>query len=143
MRRQHGPATDLTRPGIDADPATRASATSGHSLDTAGPLAEIRRTETIADRVDFDAVRGELPDGWDVVPDLVQFGEEPLAETVQFRRTINDPRLVLKPVSPEAPAGEIAFHERGGPRASRRRTMTVESLAEALRVAINRAHQLE
>ena len=143
MTRHHGPATDLTRPGIDADPATKASATSGKSLDTAGPLAEIRRTETIADRVDFDAVRSELPDEWESKPDLVQFGAEPLAETILFQRTIADPQLVLKPVDPDDPAGEIEFHERGGPRASRRPTMTVEPLAEALRVAINRVHQLE
>jgi hypothetical protein len=143
MTRQHEPATDLTRPGIDAEPATRASATIGASLEAAEPLAGIRRTETIADRVDFDAVRGELPDEWDLKPDLVQFGAEPLAETVQFHRTIADPRLVLKPVDPDDPAGEIEFHERGGPRASRRPTMTVEPLAEALRVAINRIHQLE
>jgi hypothetical protein len=143
MTRQHDPATDLTRPGIDADPATRASSTIGASLETAGTLAEIRRTETIADRVDFDAVRSELPDEWESKPDLVQFGAEPLAETILFQRTIADPQLVLKPVDPDDPAGEIEFHERGGPRASRRPTMTVEPLAEALRVAINRVHQLE
>lgn len=143
MTHHHDPATDLTRPGIDADPTTSASAAIGASLDTAEPLAAIRRTETIADRVDFDVVRGELPDEWTVKPDLVQFGDEALAETVQFHRTIADPRLVLKPIDPEDPAGEIEFYERSGPRASRRPMMTVEPLGDALRVAINRVHQLE
>lgn len=137
------PTSDLTRPGIDADPSARATGSASTTIEASGPLANVRRTETIADRVDFDAIRRELPDGWEVRPDLVQFGSDPLAETVQFRRSLADPKLVLKPADPDEPAGEIGFYERGGPRASRRPTMTVEPLAEALRVAVNRVHQLE
>lgn len=61
-----------------------------------GTLGGLRRTETIADLVDFAAVRRDLPDEWDVRPDLVQFGPEPLSETIRFRRTLADPQLVLK-----------------------------------------------
>jgi hypothetical protein len=142
-RHDHTPTSDLTRPGIDADPSARTAGSAVATIEASGPLANVRRTETIADRVNFDAVRRELPDEWEVRPDLVQFGSEPLAETVQFRRELADSRLVLKPTDPDEPAGEIEFYERGGPRASRRPTMTVEPLAEALRVAVNRVHQLE
>jgi hypothetical protein len=108
-----------------------------------GTLEGIRRVETIADRVDFPSIRGELPDEWDVRPDLVQFGSEPLSETIRFRRTLADPQLVLKPVDDSDPSRDIAFYERAGPRSARERTMTVDSLSEAVRVAINRVHQLK
>ena len=108
-----------------------------------GPLAGIRRSETIADRADFDALDAELPEEWTAKPDIVQFGPEPLAETIKFDRTAIDPTLILKPTDPSDPGGEIEFHERGGPRASRRPTRTVDSLPEALRVAVNRVHQLD
>lgn len=128
--------TDLT---TDGDPAVDPPSQSARS----GALEHVRRAETIADRVDFGAVRAELPAGWELVPDLVQFGAAPLAETVRFRRTPADPQVVLKPADPAAPAGEIEFYERAGARAKRRRTLTAETLAEALRVAVTRVHQLD
>jgi len=131
-----GQRTDLIADGDRAvDPPSPA--------DRSGTLEHVRRAETIADRVDFAAVRAELPAGWEVVPDLVQFGPEPLSETVRFRRTPADPQVVLKPADPAAPAGGIEFHERAGAQAKRRRTLTAESLAEALRVAVTRVHQLD
>lgn len=131
---------DVTRPGLDREPTDRGSGTTRATADT---LEGIRRTETIADRVDFESVRKELPDGWTVKPDLVQFGPEPLAETVRFQRTLVDPQLVLKPTDSADPGGEIRLYERDGARATRRRTVTVETLTEALRVAVNRIRQFD
>jgi hypothetical protein len=146
MTGHNGTGSGLTRSGLESSPhseESRAAAATLASEEAETPLVRVRRSETIADRVDFDAVRRELPSGWDVRPDLVQFGPEPLAETVRFRRTIGDPQLVLKPVDPAAPADAIQFFERSGPGRSRTPTTTVEQLPEALRVAINRIHQLD
>lgn len=57
-----------------ADTDSSAGGVDGETLDG------ICRTETIANRVDFPAIRGQLPAEWDVRPDLVQFGSEPLGD---------------------------------------------------------------
>ncbi|TKR25316.1 hypothetical protein [Natronomonas salsuginis] len=132
-RRNTGAASASKR--SESEPATDPS--------DGGTLEEIRRVETIADRVDVQSIRRELPDEWDVRPDLVQFGSEPLSETIRFRRTLADPQLVLKPIDDSQPGRDIVFYERDGLRAARERTMTVDSLSEAVRVAVNRVHQLD
>lgn len=129
---------DITRTPIGSG-ATRDVDTSV----TGETLEHVRRTETIADHVDFDSLRRELPSEWTARPDLVQFGTEPLAETVLFQRAIAGPKLVLKPVDPGEPTDEIEVYERSDPRASRRQTMTLGPLSDALRVAVNRIHQLD
>lgn len=130
--------SNLTRPASRTEKTTEPETT----VTLEGALEGIRRTTTIADRVEFESVRRELPTDWEVLPDLVQFGSEPLAETIRFRRTRAGPQLILKPTDPADPAGEIECYERGGPRTARRLTMTVVSLEEALRVAVNRVRQL-
>ncbi|MDR9429573.1 MAG: hypothetical protein RI568_02570 [Natronomonas sp.] len=132
-RRNTGAASASKR--SESEPATDPS--------DGGTLEEIRRVETIADRVDVQSIRRELPDEWDVRPDLVQFGSEPLSETIRFRRTLADPQLVLKPIDDSQPGRDIVFYERDGPRAARERTIIVDSLSEAVRVAVNRVHQLD
>ena len=134
---RHETDADLTRPGTE----NRTETTDTTASD--GPLAGIRRTETVADRTDFDRLRAELPDGWRAKPDIVQFGSGPLAETVTFERTATDPKLILKPTDPSDPGGEIEFHERSEARVARRSTRTVDTLQRALRVAVNRVHQFD
>ena len=129
---------NTTRSGPDHESSERTGRTATATTDT---LEGVRRTETIADKVDFESVRAELPEGWTVKPNIVQFGSAPLAETVRFERTRVDPQLVLKPTDSAEPGGEIQFYERDGARATRQRTVTVGSLPEALRVAVNRVHQ--
>jgi hypothetical protein len=109
----------------------------------AGVLGGVGRTETIADCADTERVGRELPPGWEVRPDVVQWGEDPLAETLLFERTVADPKLVLRPADPDRPAEDIELYERSGPRSAPRRTMTVDRLPEVLRVAVNRVHQFE
>lgn len=130
----------MTRDSRRGGKSTQSTVFEPESSDT---LEHVRRTETIADRVDFESLRRELPSEWTAKPDLVQFWGEPLAETVLFRRAIAGPQLALKPVDTADPAGEIDFYERSGLRASRKRTMTVGPLSDALRVAVNRIHQLD
>lgn len=132
----------LTQPGLDSGSTTEPPRT-GEDRGPTETLAHVRRTETIADRVDFEALRRELPSEWSVRPDLVQFGVEALSETVSFQRAFLDPQLVLKPVDSADPSGDVEFYERNGPRAPRRQTMTVGPLSDALRVAVNRIHQLD
>lgn len=108
-----------------------------------GSLVGIDTTRTITDRVDFDRLTAELPAGWDVRPDLVQSGPEPLAETLLFRRSLSEPQLVLRPADPARPSENIELYERSGPRTTSERSMTVDRLSEALRVAVNRVHQFE
>ena len=85
-------------------------------------------------------------DGGDAAPADTLGGirrTETIAETLRFRRTLVDPQLVLQPTDSSDPGGEIQFYEQSGARSSLRRTMTVDSLTEALRVAVNRIHQFE
>lgn len=124
----------------DARPKT---AQVGEESTRAGRLTGVETVETIADRVDIDRINAELPEGWDVRPDLVQSGPEPLAETLLFRRSIADPQLTLRPADPSKPGTDIEFYEQSGPRATKERTMTVDRLPEAIRVAVNRVHQLD
>jgi len=132
-----------TRRGTDTESAGNATApaASGERA-RSDTLGHVRRAETIADRTDFGAIRSELPDGWEIGPEIVQFGAAPLAETVVIEAECVGPKLLLKPVDDTRPTGEIKLYERGGPRATRRATMTVDSLSAALRAAVNRAHQL-
>lgn len=107
--------------------------------------AGVDRRETIADHVDLGWVDHELPAGWNVRPDIVQpeSPAEPLAETLLFRRSLADPQLVLRPADLERPGEETELHERSGPRATSERTMTIDRLPEAVRVAVNRVHQFD
>jgi hypothetical protein len=108
-----------------------------------GVLEEVGATETIADRVDFERIQSQLPEKWTVKPDLVQSGADPLAETLLFRRSLSEPQLVLRPAEPSIPDENIEFYERSGPQTTSERTMTVDRLSEAVRVAVNRIHQFD
>ncbi len=130
----------MQEPNNDTRPKT---AQTGNGSTASTRLTGIETVETIADRVDLDRVDAELPEGWDVRPDLVQSGPEPLAETLLFRRSLAEPQLTLKPADPSTPGTDIEFYERSGPRATKERTMTVDRLPEAIRVAVNRVHQLD
>jgi hypothetical protein len=108
-----------------------------------GVLENVGSIETIADRIDLERIQSELPEGWTVKPDLVQSEDEHLAETLLFRRSLAEPQLVLKPTDPSVPEEDIEFYERSGPQRASEKTMTVDQLTEAVRVAINRVHQFD
>ena len=108
-----------------------------------GVLEDTGTTETIADRVDFERSQSQLPKKWTIKPDLVQSGADPLAETLLFRRSLSEPQLVLRPAEPSIPDENIEFYERSGPQTTSERTMTVDRLSEAVRVAVNRIHQFD
>jgi hypothetical protein len=106
-------------------------------------LEEVGTIETIADRADIDRIQSQLPEEWTIKPDLVQTGGEPLAETLLFRRSLSEPQLVLRPAEPSIPDENIEFYERSGPQTTSERTMIVDRLSEAVRVAVNRIHQFD
>ncbi len=106
-------------------------------------LVSVERTETLVNHVDLERINAELPDGWTAKPDLIQTDSDPLAETLLFRRSLSEPQLVLKPADPRTPTKSIECYERSGPHAASERTMTIDRLPEAVRVAVNRVHQFE
>lgn len=106
-------------------------------------LTDVEPSETIRDHIDIERIVSELPPEWTVEPDLVQSGSDPLAETLLFRRSIADPQLVLRPADPRRPIEDIELYERIRPQERSTRTMTVDRLSEAVRVAVNRIHQLD
>lgn len=105
-------------------------------------LLEVSKSETIADRADINRINKELPDDWTVKPDIVQSEAEPLAETLLFRRSLSDPQIVLRPEDPAVPNKNIELYERSGPKTTSKQIGTVDQLSEAVRVAVNRVHQL-
>ena len=113
----------------------------GDGTDEAVALSEVETVETIADRVDLGRVDRKLPAGWTVVPDLVATDEEPLAETLLFRRSRSGPKVVLKPAAPARPDEDIELYERRGLLAETERKRTVDRLREAIRIAIDRAYR--
>lgn len=152
MTERHTPNERGRRGNRESEPEPKAKATAkatseseqtGDAGAPAGVLRGVGRTETIADCADTERVGRELPPGWEVRPDIVRWGEEPLAETLLFERTVADPKLVLRPADPDRPRADIELYERSGPRGAPKRTMTVDRLPEALRVAVNRVHQFE
>lgn len=103
-------------------------------------LATVPETETIGDVVDVRAFSRRLPGGWGVVAEVVPFDGEPLTEVLLLRRSPEDPRLLLKPAELSDPQGSVEFHERRVS-GSTELLLTTDSLREALRAAINWAHQ--
>ena len=103
-------------------------------------LAAVPETETIGDVVDVRAFARRLPGGWSVVAEVVPFDDEPLTEALLLRRSPEDPRLLLKPAALSDPKGPVEFHERRA-EGSTELVLTADSLREALRTAINWAHQ--
>lgn len=104
-------------------------------------LDSVTKLETITDVVDLDDLAGRLPGGWSVSPDMVQFEDGDLEETLLVRRGADDPQLVLKPTEMTDPTGEIEFYERRHVTAARTRRLIAESLDEALMAAVNWVHQ--
>jgi hypothetical protein len=139
MTAKDGDTTDEsggTRPTI-VSPGDRG----GDGSDDGTVLSEVETVETIADRVDLGRIDRELPEGWTVGPDLIATDEEPLAETLLFRRSRSGPRVVLKPAVPSRPGEDIEIYERRDPLTATERRRTVDRLREAIRIAIDRAYR--
>ena len=103
-------------------------------------LTSVSETETVGDVVDVRAFARRLPGGWGVVAEVVPFDDEPLTEVLLLRRSPEDPRLLLKPAELSDPEGPVEFYVRRVDR-STELLLTVDSLREGLRAAINWAHQ--
>lgn len=104
-------------------------------------LTTVQSRDTVGDLTSIPRIRAELPAGWDVRLDLVQFGTEALEEALTFSRTPADPRLQLKPARFDEPERDVEWHERQSRTAGRRHVRTVPTLDEAVRAAVNWTHQ--
>lgn len=106
-----------------------------------GGLDGVSEVETVGDVVDVAAFGRRLPGGWGVGIEVVPFEDEPLAEVLVFRRSAEDPRLLLKPVEMADPRGRVECFERRRFEGRRDRILATDSLEAALRAATNWVHQ--
>lgn len=108
---------------------------------SATDLDDVSEVETIGDVVDVAELSRRLPGGWSVGVEVIPFGDEPLTEALLFRRNLDDPRLLLKPVEMVEPHGRIECYERRRLAGGREQILSTDSLEEAVRAATNWVHQ--
>ena len=73
-------------------------------------LQEIRERTTIRNIVDYRAVDKQLDPGWAAAPEIVQFGNDPLADTLVFSHTNRPYEVVLKPTDVFVPTDDIEIY---------------------------------
>ena len=73
-------------------------------------LQEIRERTTIRNVVDYREVDRLLDPGWAAAPEIVQFGDDPLADTLVFSHTNRPYEVVLKPADVFVPTDEIEVY---------------------------------
>ncbi len=104
-------------------------------------LENIEKRDTIGDRISKPALQAELPAGWTPRLEMVNFDDAMLEEVILLKRTASDPHLYLKPATMTEPTHDIEWYERSTPANGHRYIRTIDTLDEALRAAINWAHQ--
>lgn len=100
-------------------------------------LDEIRKRTTIRDVVDYREIQEELDPGWSVYPEIVQFGEEPLADALIFDHYERTYDVILKPVDTFEPTENVelyVFDRQSGTR--RRIGRVLATLEDALQRAV-------
>lgn len=120
---------------------THAERASGSDEPAEPPLEDVSEMETIGEHVSLPVIRAELPDSWRVRRDLEQVRGSSLEEVVVFTRDHPDVSIVLKPAETSEPTDRIEWYERGTATAGMEHVVTLDSLGDALRGAVNRAHQ--
>ncbi|TQQ83483.1 hypothetical protein EGH24_01440 [Halonotius terrestris] len=73
-------------------------------------LQEIRERTTIRNIVDYREVDRVLDPGWAAAPEIVQFGNDPLADTLVFSHTNRPYEVVLKPDDVFVPTDDIEVY---------------------------------
>lgn len=100
-------------------------------------LQEIRERTTIRNIVDYRAVDQELDAGWAAAPEIVQFGDNPLADTLVFSHTNRPYEVVLKPTDVFVPTDDIEVYILDRNQGTRHRLIrTVPTLDCALEHAV-------
>jgi hypothetical protein len=100
-------------------------------------LQEIRERTTIRNIVDYRVVDRELDAGWAAAPEIVQFGDNPLADTLVFSHTNRPYEVVLKPTDVFVPTDDIEVYILDRNQGTRHRLIrTVPTLDCALEQAV-------
>lgn len=73
-------------------------------------LQEIRERTTIRNVIDYRAVDRLLDPGWAAAPEIVQFGNDPLADTLVFSHTNRPYEVVLKPTDVFVPTDDVEVY---------------------------------
>lgn len=73
-------------------------------------LKEIRERTTIRNVVDYREIDRALDPGWAVAPEIVQFGNDALADTLVFSHTNRPYEVVLKPEDVFVPTKDIEVY---------------------------------
>ena len=96
-------------------------------------LETIRERTTVRNVVDYRALNRRLGPGWVVDPEIVKFGDEPLADALVFSHSQRSYDVILKPVDIFLPTDEIELYVHDRNRGIRHRLVqTTSSLALAL-----------
>ncbi|ATW87775.1 hypothetical protein halTADL_0980 [Halohasta litchfieldiae] len=103
--------------------------------ETPDSLDAVDTIATVGDYIEPYSIPSRLPDGWHVECDMVQFGDESLAEVVRLTDSGDGYRITLKPVDVAAPTDRIELYTRRSPFDSRQHRTTVGSLTEAITAA--------
>jgi len=96
-------------------------------------LETIRERTTVRNVVDYRELNRRLDAGWSVDPEIVKFGDEPLADALVFSHYQRSYDVILKPVDIFTPTDEIELFIHDRTRGIRHRLLrTTPSLARAL-----------
>ena len=96
-------------------------------------LETIRERTTVRNVVDYRELNRRLDAGWSVDPEIVKFGDEPLADALVFSHYQRSYDVILKPVDIFTPTDEIELFIHDRTRGIRHRLLrTTPSLALAL-----------
>ncbi len=98
-------------------------------------LDEVEEVATIGDHIENTSLASQLPDGWCVDREIVQFRGESLAEVVRLTSRGDGYRITLKPAEMKTPRGRIEIYTRVSPFKSRQHRRTADSLSAAVGVA--------
>ena len=96
-------------------------------------LATIRERTTVRNVINYRKLDGHLDSGWAVDPEIVKFGDEPLADALVFSHYQRSYDIILKPVDIFLPTDEIELFVHDRSRGIRHRLVrTTPSLDRAL-----------
>ena len=100
-------------------------------------LQEIRERTTIRNIVDYREIDRVLDPGWVAAPEIVQFGNDPLSDTLVFSHTNRGYEVVLKPTDVFVPTDEIEIYLLDRNNGTRHRLVrTIPTLDSALEHAV-------
>ena len=102
-------------------------------------LREIRERTTIRNVIDYREVDRLLDPGWAAAPEIVQFGNDPLADTLVFSHTNRPYEVILKPDDVFMPTDDVEVYLLDRNNGTRHRLVrTLPTLDGALEHAVHK-----